>query len=106
MNVDAQWQGIARSRCLRALAVVGILALYFALVPRPTPNIISSPRVTFTPPPYHDPPLVPAVRNIQFDRLRLRNGLQQPPEMSQPSPLSTDLIDTQYKPDFDPGKFQ
>jgi hypothetical protein len=105
MNVGAHWQEISRSRCAGALALVGILTLYFIVVPRPSEPVSSSPSVTAEQPSASGrKPAQPVVPQIEFDGVKLpENRLRQAPEMPEARPFSTDLIDQKYKPDFDPG---
>jgi hypothetical protein len=113
MNVGEHWQGVSRSRCASALAVVGILTLYFIVVPRPSEKTLSS--VPVTP----DQPAdsanrgsnLPAsvIRHARFDGARVLENrlyqlqLKQAAEMPRARPFSTDLIDQRYTPDFDTG---
>jgi hypothetical protein len=89
---------------------MGVLALYFIVVPRPSEKTPSSPRVTTVRPPNITSNLqASVVRHARFDGVRLLDnrlyqlGSKQAPEMPEARPFSTDLIDQRYKPDFDPG---
>src|SRR5258708_26839083 len=99
MNVGAHWQGISRSRCASALALMGVLALYFIVVPRPSERIPSSPPVTSVRSSKISWNLqASAVRHAHFDGARLLDNrlyelqLKRAPEMPQARPFSTDLI--------------